>query len=284
MGGKDTGWLVTWEFPLRIDSASWKSFESFIQCTSFCNSCTRSESFNIVSWCSTNLRLAKVSKVEHWNFFNSSISLRLLWWASRNSAFCCNNCKSGTTIGTKFPVSDKTADVFSRTFIVKSISNSLTCTVCSSCVCTSPLTIMTIVGLHDFVKLSISAEFKSFLLIMCIDAPGSRKNSLSSGLRMDDAGRPPVFPKMRKMMLFLAPWILAHFCSFHAASWTPLLLPLCLFLRLILKFESVGITLMRIIWTNHSIRWILISNVSVTYDDFREFYTSDRIPYVWTLP
>ena len=34
---------------------------------------------------------------------------------------------------------------------------------------------------------------------------------------------------------------------------------------------------MRIIWTNHSIRWILISNVSVTYDDFREFYTSDRI-------
>ena len=28
-GGKDTGRLVTCEFPLRIDSASWKSFESF---------------------------------------------------------------------------------------------------------------------------------------------------------------------------------------------------------------------------------------------------------------
>ena len=29
---------------------------------------------------------------------------------------------------------------------------------------------MTIVGLHDFVKVSISALLKSFLLIMCIDA------------------------------------------------------------------------------------------------------------------
>ena len=27
--GKDTGRLVTWEFPLRTDSASWKSLESF---------------------------------------------------------------------------------------------------------------------------------------------------------------------------------------------------------------------------------------------------------------
>ena len=47
---------------------------------------------------------------------------------------------------------------------------------------------MTIVGLHDFVKVSISAEFKSFLLIICIDAPESTTNSLSSGLRVD-AGR-----------------------------------------------------------------------------------------------
>ena len=39
-GGKDTGRLVTWEFPLRTDSASWKSLESLIQFTSFCNSCT----------------------------------------------------------------------------------------------------------------------------------------------------------------------------------------------------------------------------------------------------
>ena len=47
---------------------------------------------------------------------------------------------------------------------------------------------LTIVGLHDFVKVSISAEFKSFLLIMRIDAPESTTNSRSSGSRVD-AGR-----------------------------------------------------------------------------------------------
>ena len=83
-----------------------------------------------------------------------------------------------------FP-SDKTAGVFSKTFIVKNISNSLKHTVASSCVCTSPLAVMTIVGLQDFVKVSILAEFKSFLLIMCIDALESTTNSRSSGLRFD---------------------------------------------------------------------------------------------------
>ena len=72
--------------------------------------------------------------------------------------------------------------------MVKNISNSLTYTVASSCVCTSPLAVMTTVGLHDLVKVSISASFKSFLLIICIDAPESTTNSRSSGLRVD-AGR-----------------------------------------------------------------------------------------------
>ena len=44
---------------------------------------------------------------------------------------------------------------------------------------------MTIVGLHDFVKVSISASLRSFLLIMCIDAPESITNSLSSSLKVD---------------------------------------------------------------------------------------------------
>ena len=91
-GGNDTGWLVTCDFPLRTDSASWKSLESFMQWVSFCNSCILPVSSKIVSWSSTNLRLAIVSKVELWNFFNSSISLRLLSWASRKSQFCCKNC------------------------------------------------------------------------------------------------------------------------------------------------------------------------------------------------
>ena len=75
-----------------------------------------------------------------------------------------------------------------RTFIVKNIPNSLTYTIASSCVCTSPLAVMTIVGLHDFVKVSISAFLRSFLLIMCIDGPESTTNSLSSDFNVD-AGR-----------------------------------------------------------------------------------------------
>ena len=101
--------------------------------------------------------------------------------------------KPGTTIGTKFSVlhciripflmrcgfgplihseeypcssqsfpSERTAGVSSKTFIVKNISSSLTYTAASSCVCTSPSAVMTFVGLHDFVKVSISTEFKSF--------------------------------------------------------------------------------------------------------------------------
>ena len=78
--------------PLRTDSASWKSLESFIQLTSFCNPCILPISSRTVSWSSTNLRLAIVSKVELENLFNSSISLRLFSWASRRSRFCSNNC------------------------------------------------------------------------------------------------------------------------------------------------------------------------------------------------
>ena len=48
---------------------------------------------------------------------------------------------------------------------------------------------MTVVGLIDVVKVSIFGECKSFLLIMCIDAPKSTTNSLSSGLRFDGAGK-----------------------------------------------------------------------------------------------
>ena len=56
---------VTWEFPLRIDSASWKSLESLMQCTSF---------WKIVFWSSMNFRLAIVPS-ELRNFRNSSISV-----------------------------------------------------------------------------------------------------------------------------------------------------------------------------------------------------------------
>ena len=51
------------------------------------------------------------------------------------------------------------------------------------------MAVMTVVRLLDVVKVYNSAEFKSFLLIMCIDAPESTTTSLSSSLRVDGAGR-----------------------------------------------------------------------------------------------
>ena len=75
------------EFPLRTDSASWKSIESFIQFTSFCNSCNLPDNSIIVFCSSMSFRLACMSKVELWNFRNSSISVKFCWWTSRKS-FC----------------------------------------------------------------------------------------------------------------------------------------------------------------------------------------------------
>ena len=100
-----------------------------------------------------------------------------------------------------FP-SDNATGVYSRTLIVKKISNSLTYTVASSWVWTSTLAVLTIVGLHDFVKVSISASLKSFLLIMCIDAPESTTNSLSSGLR-DECRQAPIFRRWEDCCSFL---------------------------------------------------------------------------------
>ena len=70
---------------------------------------------------------------------------------------------------------------------------------------------MTIVGLHDFVTVSISASLKSFLLIICIDAPESTTNSRSSGLRVDGAGRHQ-FSEGEKNAVLFSPFILGCFC------------------------------------------------------------------------
>ena len=91
--------------------------------------------------------------------------------------------------------------------------------IASSCVCTSPLAVMTIVGLHDFVKVSISASLKSFLLIMCIDDPESTTNSRSSGLRVD-AGRHLFSEGEKNVALSCSFNFNTLFVSFHAASRT----------------------------------------------------------------
>ena len=152
------------------------------------------------------------------------------------------------------------------------MSNSLTYTIASSCVCTSPLAVMTIVGL----KVSISASLKSFLLIICIDARESTTNSRSSGLRVD-AGRHLFSEGEKNVALSCTFNFITLLASFHAAFAGILLLPLCLLLRPILKFWSFGAALMRFTWANISERRILVSKFSVTCNSFPEFHTLDWV-------
>ena len=120
---------------------------------------------------------------------------------------------------------------------------------------------------------------KSFLLIMCIEAPESTTHSLSSGLRVDGAGK-HLFLMVRRMLLFFLLLFLTHFGQFPRCFAGTLLLPLRLFLRPILKFWSVGITLVRSTWANHTERGILVLNVSMTYHGLSESNSSDWLPYV----
>ena len=159
-------------------------------------------------------------------------------------------------------------------------SNSLTYTIASSFVCTSPLAVTTVIGLLDVVKVSISEEFKSFLLIMCIDAPDSTTNSLSSGLIVDGEGRHQFSISEKNVVLCFSLNFRRHLAIFHAASRAHRSCLFCLFLRLILKFWSIGVTLLRINWATHSKRWIFVSKISMTYDGFIELNTLDWLPYV----
>ena len=116
---------------------------------------------------------------------------------------------------------------------------------------------------------------------MRIDAPESTTNSLSSGVRFDGATRHR-FSEGEKNAVLL---------SFEDVFSQPprcftgtSLLPFRLFLRPILKFWSIGVTLMRITWANHSKRCILVSNVSMTNHGFSESNTSDWLQYVSALP
>ena len=77
---------------------------------------------------------------------------------------------------------------------------------------------MTVVGLLDVVKVSISAEFKSFLLIMCIDALESTTNFLSSGLRFDGAGRHLFSEGEKNVALFFSFNFRMLLGSLHAVS------------------------------------------------------------------
>ena len=159
----------------------------------------------------------------------------------------------------------------------------MTYTIASSCVCTSPLAVMTVVGPHDFVKVSISALLRYFLLIMCIDAPESTKNSLSSGLRVDASRH--LFSKSEKNAALRCSFNFDTFlASFHATSRAPCSCHSVSSSDRSSNFLNIGATLMRFTWANHSERRISVTNFSLTRNGFCEFYTSDRFPHVCALP
>ena len=73
--------------------------------------------------------------------------------------------------------------------------------------------------------------------------------------REDGAGRHQ-FPKVRRMLFYLSPLISGCIWPASTLLHGTSLLPFRLFLRPILKFWSIGVTLMKITWANHSKRWI----------------------------
>ena len=113
------------------------------------------------------------------------------------------------------------------------------------------------------------------------DAPEST-NSLSSGLRYDASKH--LFSEGKKnVALFFSFNFQNTFGQLPRCFAGSLLLPLCLLLRPLHKFWSVGATLMRFTWANKCERRISVSNACVSCNSFREFFTSDRFPHVWAL-
>ena len=73
------------------------------------------------------------------------------------------------------------------------------------------------------------------------------------------------FPKVRRVMLYFLRLIQDALSQPPRCITGTLLLPLRLFLRLILKFWSVGVTLMRTTWANHSKQWMVFCSRMLTW-------------------
>ena len=147
---------------------------------------------------------------------------------------------------------ERTAGVSSRSITVTNKSNSLTKTVASSHVCTSPLTVITVVGFLDIFMVSNLAELRSFWLTRCILAPGSTTNSLSSSSFIDVTGNTH---SSGLVFLFELVFFFSKIpCLASGASQ----LSFTLFWRSVLKFQSVGTSLMRNFDLYLSKRWFFL--------------------------
>ena len=118
---------------------------------------------------------------------------------------------------------------------------------------------------------------------MCIDAPESTTNSLSSGSRVD-AGRHLFSEGEKNAVISFSLIFLIFLASLHAASRAHRSCHSVSSWDGSSNFGALGLRWWGSPGANQSKRWILVSNVCVTYNGFRQFYTSDRFPYVWALP
>ena len=121
----------------------------------------------------------------------------------------------------------------------------MTHTVASLFVRTSPLAVITVAGLLDILMVSNSAESRSFLLTLCIFAPESTTNSLSSRSFVDAAGRTHFSAGEKNVVLSFALSFVNFSGKIPSLALGAQLLSSSLLLRPILKFHSVGTALMR---------------------------------------
>ena len=148
------------------------------------------------------------------------------------------------------------AGVPSRICTVTNQSRSLTYTVASSFVCTSPLAVMTVCWDSGDSNSLSSAKFRSFLLSMCVGTPESTTNVLSSGFVKVGAGTHQTSEReeCRFVVFFELENTCCHFPHVSASASLPFQ---SLFLRPVLKFGSMRNALTRISTLNHTLRWTL---------------------------
>ena len=158
--------------------------------------------------------------------------------------------------------SDNPAGVFSRTFIVKNISNSLTYTVASSC------SLHFSFGGYDY---PWTARFRqsiyfSITQVLFADHVHWRYRSqqifVPQVSTLMQAGS--YFPKVGRMLFLHAPLILTHFWPASTLLRGHLALATLSSRDPSSIFWSIGATLMRFTWANISERRILVSNFGVT--------------------
>ena len=148
----------------------------------------------------------------------------------------------------------------------------------SSLVCTSPLAVITVVGFLDILMVSKnSAELRSFLLTMCILAPESTTNSLSSGSFVDAAGEYPFFSGREECCLVFFFELVYVFGEVPCLASGASLFSVSLFLGPVLNFHGVGTSQMRIFDLYFSKRWsFLFPHTCLTERRLSESFSSNR--------